>query len=94
MIKFEILEGVGKITLDRPEKYHSFVREMALKLQETLDQCKDNNDVRAILITASGKAFCAGQDLAEAIDPSIPSISTIIQEHYNPIIRKITPGIP
>ena len=89
MIKFEILEGVGKITLDRPEKYHSFVREMALKLQETLDQCKDNNDVRAILITASGKAFCAGQDLAEAIDPSIPSISTIIQEHYNPIIRRI-----
>ena len=89
MIKFEILEGVGKITLDRPEKYHSFVREMALKLQETLDKCKDNNDVRAILITASGKAFCAGQDLAEAIDPSIPSISTIIQEHYNPIIRRI-----
>ena len=89
MIKFEILEGVGKITLDRPEKYHSFVREMALKLQETLDQCNDNDSVRAIMITASGKAFCAGQDLGEAIDPSIPSISTIIQEHYNPIIRKI-----
>ena len=89
MIKFKILEGVGKITLDRPEKYHSFVREMALKLQEILDQCKNNNDVRAIIITASGKAFCAGQDLSEAIDPSIPSISTIIQEHYNPIIRRI-----
>jgi len=89
MIKFEILEGVGKITLDRPEKYHSFVREMALKLQETLDQCNDNSDVRAIMLTASGKAFCAGQDLAEAIDPSIPSISKIIQEHYNPIIKKI-----
>ena len=53
MIKFEILEGVGKITLDRPEKYHSFVREMALKLQETLDQCNDNNDVREI-----GRASC------------------------------------
>ncbi len=89
MIKFEISEGVGKITLNRPEKYHSFVREMALKLQETLDQCTKNNDVRAILITASGKAFCAGQDLAEAIDPSIASISKIIQEHYNPIIRRI-----
>ena len=89
MIKFEILQGVGKITLDRPEKYHSFVREMALKLQEILDLCNDNNDVRAIMITASGKAFCAGQDLAEAIDPAIPSISKIIQEHYNPIIRKI-----
>ena len=89
MIKFEILEGVGKITLNRPEKYHSFVREMALKLQGTLDRCIDDDNIRAIMITASGKAFCAGQDLAEAIDPSIPSISTIIQEHYNPIIKKI-----
>ena len=89
MIKFEIIEGVGKITLNRPEKYHSFVRKMALQLQDTLDKCGDNDKVRAIFITASGKAFCAGQDLSEAIDPSIPSISTIIQEHYNPIIRKI-----
>ena len=89
MIKFEILDGVGKITLDRPEKYHSFIREMALQLQNVLDECDKKNEVRSILITASGKAFCAGQDLAEAIDPSIPSISKIIQEHYNPIIRKI-----
>ena len=89
MIQFEIIEGVGKITLNRPEKYHSFVREMALQLQKKLDECSDNNKVRSILITASGKAFCAGQDLEEAIDPSIPSISKIIQEHYNPIIRKI-----
>ena len=89
MIQFEIIDGVGKITLNRPEKYHSFVREMALQMQDTLDECKQKKEVRAILITASGKAFCAGQDLAEAIDPSIPSISKIIQEHYNPIIRKI-----
>jgi 2-(1,2-epoxy-1,2-dihydrophenyl)acetyl-CoA isomerase len=89
MIKFEILEGVGKITLNRPEKYHSFVREMALKLQDILNRFKDDDNVRAIMITASGKAFCAGQDLAEAIDPSLTSISTIIQEHYNPIIKKI-----
>ena len=89
MIQFEIIEGVGKITSDRPAKYHSFVREMALQLQDTLDKCRDNDNIRAIFITASGKAFCAGQDLAEAIDPSIPSISKIIQEHYNPIIRKI-----
>ncbi len=89
MIKFEIIDGVGKITLDRPEKYHSFIREMALQLQDALEQCRENDNVRAIMITATGKAFCAGQDLTEAIDPSIPSISTIIQEHYNPIIRKI-----
>ena len=89
MIQFEIVTGVGKITLNRPEKYHSFVREMALKLQETLDKCKDNKEVRAILITATGKAYCAGQDLGEATDPNGPDLTQIVQEHYNPIINKI-----
>ena len=89
MIEFEIVSGVGKITLDRPDKYHSFVREMALQLQDVLDKCKEDKKVRAILITATGKAFCAGQDLGEAINPKNASISKIIQEHYNPIIRKV-----
>ena len=47
------------------------------------------SSIKRVLLIGEGKAFCAGQDLAEAIDPSIPSISKIIQEHYNPIIRKI-----
>ena len=89
MIKYEITNGVAKITLNRPEKFHSFVREMALQLQEKLDDCNVNKDVRAILITAEGKAFCAGQDLSEATDPNGPELTKIIQEHYNPIIRKI-----
>jgi 2-(1,2-epoxy-1,2-dihydrophenyl)acetyl-CoA isomerase len=89
MIKYEITNGVAKITLNRPEKFHSFVREMALQLQEKLDDCNVNKDVRAILITAEGKAFCAGQDLSEATDPNGPELTRIIQEHYNPIIRKI-----
>ena len=89
MIQFEKRDGVGKITLNRPEKFHSFVREMALELQNALDKCKEDNEVRAILITANGKAFCAGQDLGEAVDPNGPDISKIIQEHYNPIIRRI-----
>lgn len=89
MIKYEITNGVAKITLNRPEKFHSFVREMALQLQEKLDDCNVNKDVRAILITAEGKAFCAGQDLSEATDPNGPELTKIVQEHYNPIIRKI-----
>ena len=89
MIQFEIKEGVGKITLNRPDKYHSFVREMALQLQDALDKCNDDKSVRAILITATGKAFCAGQDLGEATDPNGPELTQIVQEHYNPIIRKI-----
>ena len=63
MIQYELIQGVGKITLNRPDKYHSFVRKMALQLQDVLDNCKEDKAVRAILITATGKAFCAGQDL-------------------------------
>ena len=89
MIQFEIKEGVGKMTLNRPEKYHSFVREMALQLQDALDKCNNDKSVRAILITATGKAFCAGQDLREATAPNGPDLTQIVQEHYNPIIKKI-----
>ena len=89
MIQFERIDAVGKITLNRPEKYNSFVREMALALQDTLVKCESDDSIRCILITGAGKAFCAGQDLKEAIDPKGPEIEKIVREHYNPIIKKI-----
>ncbi len=89
MILFDIKDGVGKITFNRPEKFHSIIRELALEFQNSLDKCINEGNVRAVLITAKGKAFCAGQDLEEATNPNAPNITKIIQEHYNPIIRKI-----
>jgi 2-(1,2-epoxy-1,2-dihydrophenyl)acetyl-CoA isomerase len=87
-ILFEIREAVGYITLNRPEKYNAFNREMALLLQEKLDACS-HKDVRAVLITGAGKAFCSGQDLEEVVDPAGPKIEHIVGEHYNPIITRI-----
>ena len=89
MIQFEIINNVGKITLNRPEKYHSFVKDMAIQLQNILDKFNENKSIRAIMITASGKAFCAGQDLAEATNKNGSSLTEIVENHYNPIIRKI-----
>ena len=89
MIQFEIINNVGKITLNRPDKYHSFIKDMAIQLQNILDKCNENKSIRAIMITATGKAFCAGQDLAEATDKNGPSLTEIVENHYNPIIRKI-----
>ena len=82
-------DNVLKITLNRPDKYNSFVREMALALQNELKKANDDEKIRAIYLTGNGKAFCAGQDLAEAIDPNGPELTKIVQEHYNPIIQQI-----
>ena len=85
----ELKEKVMVISLNRADKFNSFNREMALQLQDALDEAETNENVRAIVLTGIGKAFCAGQDLSEAIDPNGPGIAKIVSEHYNPIILKI-----
>jgi 2-(1,2-epoxy-1,2-dihydrophenyl)acetyl-CoA isomerase len=77
------------LKLNRPDKFNSFHREMALQLIAELDKAEKDPAVRAIVLTGEGKAFCAGQDLAEAIDPNGPGIKRIVEEHYNPIILRI-----
>ncbi|MBM3452370.1 MAG: 2-(1,2-epoxy-1,2-dihydrophenyl)acetyl-CoA isomerase [Bacteroidetes bacterium] len=88
-LKTNIANGVLTITLNRPEVFNSFNREMALELQNTLDNAEVDNLVRAIVITGEGKAFCAGQDLVEATNQNGPDLQSIVREHYNPIICKI-----
>lgn len=88
-IKSETEGNVLKIILNRPDKFNSFNREMALALQDALDKAALDKTIRAILITGEGKAFCAGQDLTEAMDANGPGIERIVREHYNPIIEKI-----
>jgi 2-(1,2-epoxy-1,2-dihydrophenyl)acetyl-CoA isomerase len=82
-------DSVYSIRLNRPDKFNSFNREMALQMQQALDEAQSNKSIRAVYITGEGKAFCAGQDLSEAIDPDGPGIEKIVTEHYNPIILKI-----
>lgn len=82
-------EGVFTITLNRPEKFNSFCREMALEFHETLDYAAENETIRCVVITGAGKAFCAGQDLQEATDPNGPTLTDIVSQHYNPAIMRI-----
>ena len=88
-IQFHIDNNIAWITLNRPEKLNSFNREMALLLQEKLDEAAAAPEVRCIYITGAGKGFSAGQDLAEVVDPNGPGMQKILKEHYNPIITKI-----
>jgi 2-(1,2-epoxy-1,2-dihydrophenyl)acetyl-CoA isomerase len=89
-IELIIENNVAWIYLNRPEVFNSFNREMALSLQDALDVCSTDSNVRSIVITGRGKAFCAGQDLKEVTDPELnPGFRAILEEHYNPIIQKI-----
>lgn len=86
-ILFEIKNSIAFITLNRPEKYNAFNREMALALQEKLDECEKNISVRCVYLTGAGKAFSAGQDLTEVVDAT--GIEKNLIEYYNPIVNKI-----
>ena len=88
-VLFEITGQVAFITLNRPEKLNSFSREMALNLQSRLDECASLHEVRAVCLTGAGKAFSAGQDLAEVTDPDGPGMQKILAEQFNPIITRI-----
>jgi 2-(1,2-epoxy-1,2-dihydrophenyl)acetyl-CoA isomerase len=88
-ILFEIKKGVAFITLNRPEKFNSFNREMALLMQAKMDEAASLHEVRAVYITGAGKAFCAGQDIAELVGDNKVEMAQILSEHYNPIVQRI-----
>lgn len=88
-ILLHIENNIAFITLNRPDKLNAFNREMALLLQNYLDEAASIKEVRCVYITGSGKGFSAGQDLAEVVDPNGPGMEKILSEHYNPIVKKI-----
>src|SRR5210317_234411 len=89
-IELKIENNIAYITLNRPEVFNSFNREMALRLQNIFDDCETNDEIRAIVLIGNGKAFCAGQDLKEVTSPELnPGFKKILEEHYNPIISRI-----
>lgn len=89
MLSFEKKGIIGYITLNRPEKYNSINQELAFAIQAAFDDCAQDEAIRAIVLSGSGKAFCAGQDLGEVVDPNGPPLKDIVSEHYNPIVMRI-----
>lgn len=88
-VLFEVKEHIAFVTLNRPDKLNAFNREMALRLQDVLTECTQANNIRCVYLTGAGRAFSAGQDLEEVTGPDAPNVTTILVEHYNPIIRSI-----
>lgn len=83
-------EGVMTITLHRPEVLNSFNQRMADELVAALGDAAGDNGVRAVLLTGSGRGFCAGQDLAAVLPVEgqpAPDLGDVVRNQYSPIIR-------
>ena len=89
VIILNIKDKAAHILLNRPDKYNAFNREMALELQQALDDCAQNPAIRAVSISGNGKAFSSGQDISELVGDKAIGIDKILAEHYNPVVRKI-----
>ena len=92
-IEFQIEAQVATITLNRPEKFNSFNTLMHEELRQALKTIRKAGDVRCLLITGKGRAFCAGQDLGDrsvAAADEMPDLGDSVEKNYNPLIRSIT----
>lgn len=88
-ILFSIENAVGRITFNRPQVFNSMHHAMRMEILEALEICEKDPSIRAVYITGTGKAFCAGEDLQEVTDPNGPSLAEIISTGYNPMVLKI-----
>ena len=86
-LKYELVDGVATITLNRPDVYNAFNDGLSYELQDALKQATRDELVRVVVITGEGKAFCSGQDLKDSSKQENKSFMDSLHKRYNPIIR-------
>lgn len=91
-IRYELVNGVAVITLNRPGSMNSLTVEAKESLLASLERARSDSAARAVLITGAGRAFCAGQDLTEHAGAlgSNEGLNNTVRKHYNPIVLAIT----
>jgi 2-(1,2-epoxy-1,2-dihydrophenyl)acetyl-CoA isomerase len=88
-LRVEIDGPVATLTLDRPDALNALTMPVKIALREALESLAANRSVRAVILTGAGRAFCAGQDLAEREQPDAAPLDVEVRERYNPIIRAL-----
>ena len=88
-LRVEVAGPVATLTLDRPEALNALTAPMKVALREALESIAADRSVRAVILTGAGRAFCAGQDLAEREQPDAAPLDVELRERYNPIIRAL-----
>ena len=88
-IIYEKLNGVATITLNRPQSLNAFIPQMNQEVLQALRDSERDPEVRSIMMTGAGRAFCAGQDLKGRTPEQKGSLGASLREKYNPMIRQI-----
>ncbi|MBS1142940.1 MAG: Enoyl-CoA hydratase [Proteobacteria bacterium] len=92
-ITFNVDAGIARLTLNRPDKLNSFTGEMHAELRVALDSIQNDKTVRVLVLTGAGRAFSAGQDLADPdmakIDGKMPDIGNVVERNYKPLIMRL-----
>jgi len=88
-IIYEKQDGIGTITLNRPQALNAFVPAMNKEVLDTLKEGERDKEIRCFVITGAGRAFCAGQDLKGRTPGQKGSLGSSLREKYNPMIRQI-----
>jgi 2-(1,2-epoxy-1,2-dihydrophenyl)acetyl-CoA isomerase len=86
-LRVAVEDGVATLTLDRPAALNALDIPLKVALLEALAAIRDDRTVRAVILTGAGRAFCAGQDLAERDDPGAPPLDDELRDRYEPIVR-------
>ncbi len=91
-IVFTVSKGVAIITLNRPDKLNSFNDAMHGELRDAFVTIENDAGIRCVVITGSGRGFCAGQDLGDRdfSGGHTPDLGEALDRNYNKLIRKIT----
>jgi 2-(1,2-epoxy-1,2-dihydrophenyl)acetyl-CoA isomerase len=92
-LKYQVVEGVATIVLNRPDVYNALNDEITFELQDALKAVAKDDQVRCVVLTGEGKAFCSGQDLKAASGQQKRSFMDSLSKRYNPIIRAMR-GLP
>ncbi|MEX0960433.1 MAG: 2-(1,2-epoxy-1,2-dihydrophenyl)acetyl-CoA isomerase PaaG [Burkholderiales bacterium] len=91
-ILFDKSDGVAVITLNRPERLNAFTSAMHGEIRAAMGEVENDSSVRALMITGSGRGFCAGQDLAEPVMASGSGnidVGGTLEHNYNPLLKRL-----
>jgi 2-(1,2-epoxy-1,2-dihydrophenyl)acetyl-CoA isomerase len=86
-VQYKKQNQVAILTLNRPDKLNAFTKQLNKEMEKALKEASKDLEVRAIVITGSGRAFCSGQDLGD-VDENMDH-GDVLRNHYNPMMKAL-----